>query len=106
MINLFNEKRILSDISQTEKELRKIITTNETEKKISNLSNAQQVWMTTWTDDENLPLEFFLPFILIYLKIIRKIQAGPGKKYQVSAIEQLIVLKNKINKMLLKICET
>lgn len=75
-------------------------------KKTSNLSNAQQVWMTTWTDDENLPLEFFLPFILIYLKIIRKIQAGPGKKYQVSAIEQLIVLKNKINKMLLKICET
>lgn len=106
MINLFNEKRILSDISQTEKELRKIITTNETKKKISNLSNAQQVWMTTWTGDEHLPLEFFLPFILIYLKIIRKIQAGPGKKYQVSAIEQLIVLKNKINKMLLKICET
>lgn len=35
MINLFNEKRILSDISQTEKKLRKIITTNETKKKLA-----------------------------------------------------------------------
>lgn len=81
-INYSTDKKFSSEnISQNATEKRINNSVLATTHNNDNKTHAKRDKVTTRIlDDEHLPLEFFLPFTLIYLKFIRKIQTTPGKK--------------------------